>query len=886
MVNQIEIILEDSKSNKHKGNAFERLIRNILSIENYKIRGNINFTGMEIDLIAEHKYSKETLYVECKAKNKVSSTELRNFCFNTDFKEVDKGYFIRTKELESQAGGLLSEIKNKEKYRNLTFFEPDDVIDMLLSKGMVYENKNTLKSVKISKRILSVTYFGDYFIYLIDETNLYPTKFVVINANSNESDVKEDHISILKQKIPDIKSLELFKIIPDKKIKTDSKGDLLIEDIEAISEVQESEYWYDYLPASASKKHFVGRDEIRTKILTYFKDIRKEKSTKRIFYLNGKSGWGKSSLVLEIKERCKNKHYRKKFYTIAIDTRSATSPNFVALSFKKLIDSAINDQFINQGGLFDKKITFSSINDLLSSDSIISFLSKLKTENKFLILIFDQFEDVFRKPGFFKSFYKFLSDVTDKKPNLIIGFSWKSDFFVQSDDPSYYIWQQAKEQAREFTVNEFSEKEIEGIINQLENSVGRLDNSLKNRIKESSQGLPWLTKKLCIHILNQIEVGFNRESLLESNLNIIELFRQDEEKLSPKETKALKIIAKKAYDGDFFDETQVGELLESSTISNLLDKRLIIRSGTNYTIYWDIYRDYIVTGDAPIIGESYLLRQGVSLCLEVFLLFGKGEKKNLKNLLDNHPKDISPETLNNILIELRNLEIIQKSDENYYVSSGIEITETGFIDYISEKLTNYTPYSKLQELNRRKIYKSDVIEVLKDIFKRDFRESTWDSYAKNLIGWFKASHLDIKEKLVEPKRGRNIIKITAKEKNISLPRNSVKELLQQKEILLANSSLINGKFIRDFLLLEIINEDLTLTNKGIKFSVQSDEDAYQYLKELGLSLPKMKKLKKIVDNQPKIKTKELLKKAGSNFFEGKKESSKLIYASKAKTWLK
>src|SRR5690606_39555975 len=188
----------------------------------------------------------------------------------------------------------------------------------------------------------------------------------------------------------------------------------------------------------------------------------------------------------------------------------------------------------------------------------------------------------------------------------IIGFSWKSDFFIQSDDPSYHLWQQAKEQAREFTISEFGEKEIDGIIKQLEGSIGLIDKGVKDRIKESSQGLPWLTKKLCIHILDQIESGLAKEKLIESNLNIIDLFRKDEERLSSKELKAIKVIAKKAYDGSFFDETEVGDIIESETISSLLHKRLIIRSGANYNIYWDIYRDYLVTGNIPIIGESYL----------------------------------------------------------------------------------------------------------------------------------------------------------------------------------------------------------------------------------------------------------------------------------------
>src|SRR5690606_26090485 len=162
-------------------------------------------------------------------------------------------------------------------------------------------------------------------------------------------------------------------------------------EFETISEVQESENWYDYLPAS--QKDFVGRADIRSNILDFFISIQNNKTQKRVFYLNGKSGWGKSSLVSEIRGRCRNKYYKNRFYTVAIDTRSASSNNFVALSLEKIINKAISDKFI-ESNLFDKPLNFTSNTDLLSSESIKSILKELELKNRFLILIFDQFEDV------------------------------------------------------------------------------------------------------------------------------------------------------------------------------------------------------------------------------------------------------------------------------------------------------------------------------------------------------------------------------------------------------------------------------------------------------------------------------------------------------------
>jgi hypothetical protein len=383
-------------------------------------------------------------------------------------------------------------------------------------------------------------------------------------------------------------------------------------------------------------------------------------SARRIFYLTGKSGWGKSSLVSEIRGRCRNKFYKNRFYTLAIDTRSATSDNFVALAFKKVIDSAASAGFLTNDSTVEN-LNFTSNVDLLSSESVQKILQDLQKENKTLILIFDQFEDVFRKQDLFKSFYKFLSDVTDRMPNLIVGFSWKTEIVIPIDHEAYSYWQQSKDQAKEFNVQEFSEKEIDGVIKQLESSVGKLTQEIKRRIKESCQGLPWLTKKLCIHIYEQIKSGLKKDKLIDANFNIKELFENEKERIEGVELSALKYIAKKAFEGNFFDISEIGDQISSSTIESLRDKRLIIRSGANYNIYWDIFRDYLVTNEVPPIGESYMLRQSAKICVEVFLLFKTSQSKmTLETLAKDHARNIGIATMENVLIELRNVGLVQK----------------------------------------------------------------------------------------------------------------------------------------------------------------------------------------------------------------------------------
>src|SRR5690606_22321031 len=251
-------------------------------------------------------------------------------------------------------------------------------------------------------------------------------------------------------------------------------------------------------------------------------------------------------------------------------------------------------------------------------------------------------------------------------------------------------------------------------------------------------------------------------------------------------------------------------------------------------------------------------------------------------------KGISAETLINILIELRNFGFIQKIDDNYLVSVGIEISKQGFIEFITNRFQNYTPYIALQKLTQSKISKSDVIQVLKNIFKQDFQDNTWDSYAKNTISWFLLSDLDIKSKLIEPIKGRGKSKtnLILGDKTNLIPRSSLKEIIEQIPLLSSNPSLINSKFNRDILLVDLIDSKSELTDFG-KMVIASDEHSQiQKLKEKALTLPKIKRLQELYDTNKKIKAKDIIRKLPNDFFDGEKESSKVIYATKAMTWIK
>ncbi|MDW3194298.1 MAG: AAA family ATPase [Cytophagales bacterium] len=884
---EIQIVLEKQNSFK-QGNCFERIVRDIIESHRYEVSSNVNYTGMELDLTCKHKdRPNETLYVECKAKDKVSSSEILTFESKVRLKKVDFGYFIRTKELEHQAKGLVDELQADERYKNLTFFEPEKVISLLQEADKIKPVPEVDKD--ITKEILAVTYFGDYYVLIIKETlGAVPSSYYLVDASTGQLSDGIDIQNKLAEKLPELNELTLVAPVSNQPSIEPSKKQ---PEIQTVSEVQESENWFDYLPAST--KHIVGRDQIRSDIFNFFNKVLKNETQRRLFYLTGKSGWGKSSLVADIKGRSRNKYYKNRFYALAIDSRSALSSNFVALSFEKILKKAFEDGFIKQD-LFQKEISFTSTYDLLSSESVKSLLRYLKENEKILILIFDQFEDIFRKDDLFETFYKFLVDISDSKENIIVGFSWKTEILIPSENKAYHLWQQAKEQALEFAITEFGSKETNGIISQLEKSIGKLSNDIKRRIVESSQNYPWLTKKLCIHIYDQINAGKEKSDLIDENLNIEELFNADLEQLTASEIQGLKHIAQCASDGIFFEASDVNEIISEKVINSLRDKRLIIRSGLNYNIYWDIFRDYLVTGRVPIIGESYIIRSSVNTCLEIFKTFNKKSILSTGQIQTELGKSITNQAIENSLIDLRNLGLIRKveSQENFTVGNEkIIVSEIFFKNFITEKFKNYTIINQLSNL-KPPITSDDIVELFKTNFKGySFKDQTWKIYANYLLNWIYFSDLRIKTKVELPKKGggkKTSLHEKIKNNPASLsPRTSTKQLVPIIKKIPYGLDLdsLDSNIVRDLALFGIVslnNGHFELTEVGKKLNNQNSEGL---IKEQATSVAKIREALQFLNNNPSRVTAKSLIKDNPNILDSNlSDGSKIIYAGYILQW--
>ncbi|GAY15537.1 restriction endonuclease [Mycobacterium sp. shizuoka-1] len=572
----------DAASSNKRGALFESFVASLLNTYGYNepTRESLNTTanGIELDVSAVHGLTNHRAIAECKAySSPVPAHMLGTFhskLVTGRYVDADlQGFFVAIPRLTGQGQEQAKLIEaNDPRFRCLT---GKNIYESLLERRSLVPCPVDLNLKSDDAVVISED--GIYAACIeLDPGTRTPAQVYVWGSTGN---VPERTKELLQAE-------DYCKSAPvqDARQPWAATPTSPSEAAPLIVQVAGSESDFEYqLPTSP--KFFVGRKNV---VQAMEKAVGEHAG---VLVLNAQSGWGKSSAALRLKALAAD----QAGFALVVDSRTASSRRFVTEALSKAAQEA----------------ALVGVLDLPANASWASLPSSLRTLSEAewkagpLIVFFDQFENVFRDEALTREFRDLALSTRETAGNLMVGFAWKTDLVGWTEGHPYQLRDEIRSSATVLALGPFGASEVETLLRRLERELGQtLARDLRTRLREYSQGLPWLFKKLAGHLIREVEAGATQEKLASEALNVQGLFDADLAELNMQEQEAVRFIARHA-------PIAISEVIERVTppvVESLVNRRLIVQVGERLDTYWDIFRDYLNTNRVPV-EDSYILRQ-------------------------------------------------------------------------------------------------------------------------------------------------------------------------------------------------------------------------------------------------------------------------------------
>lgn len=567
-----------------RGHLLESFLAQLLATQGYgeprTENRNVTAEGVEIDVVAEHRVTRHRLVCECKAHSSnirapLLTAFLGKFALARADDESCQGLFIGLPRLTSEAKEKADAAEEKlDGFRNLASYD----VCKLLADADLLPGLDEGPALKADPTLVITEHGLALAARELDPQTRRALRLVVWTQSG---DVPDPLLALVET--------GLAEGLPVAPLGTEAHAvPLRPACAPTIVEVQGSSSDFEYqLPAAPA--FFVGRKAVSTELAKHVLDRDKAGS----IVINAKSGWGKSSLSLRLQRDV----HTAGGVALVVDTRTAERPDFVGAALEHAVRRAVDRRLLT----LPDGSAFSSLTSIVETLRNATW----RAVSKPLLVIFDQFENVFRSFDLTKEFRDLSFLVKDLEVPLTVGFSWKTDMVGWTEDHPYRLRDEIRESAEVAVLEPFGPREVETLLRRLEKAVGdKLHRELRQRLREYSQGLPWLFKKLAAHILAEVRRGITQEQLVRQSLNVQGLFESDLARLTPVEQQGLRTIARSA-------PVLVAELEEdaipSAVLETLLHQRLVVQVGERLDTYWDTFRDFLNTGRVAI-EDSYVVR--------------------------------------------------------------------------------------------------------------------------------------------------------------------------------------------------------------------------------------------------------------------------------------
>lgn len=729
MNTKIEVCIKEEETTTCKGGILEKLVAQVLICQQYEVTQTVRVTGIEIDVLAQHKFTGQTILVECKAWDSALPADvITKLLGNGLLKGIKTCWLVTTGGLSKDAEGIRVEWENAKR-EGLVFFTQNRIIDLLTDSHLIKAVDVVCEPLKDrytigNEALLMLTSAGMYWIVPVTDSEVGLSSAVLaFDASTGRRIVSTNQLNELKTRKNSFSSFQWLGEEPiDTKI---SEG--LKEEYNNIVPVISGDDWTDYRPARP--EDFVGRKKILSNIFEFLENVNDGLSNTRLFSIKAPSGMGKSSVVLKaVSMASNNRKYSKKFFVYAVDVRTAVSSRYAEMALKTCFDSADEHGFTD---VTQRNVTSTTINQYLHNESIQRTLTYLKEQGKTIVIIFDQFEELFSKKELyplFDSVKNLCNEVDALQGQLILGFAWKTDLTIPVEHPAYYMWSNLADRRKEFELQQFKLSEIKSAIGvfgkQLQEPVNPI---LANYLTKQCQGYPWLLKKLCIHVFKLIQDGNSQEYVIGQRLNIVDLFDRDISELTPDQHACVLEIAKTSP-ADYFT---IAETYGSDMVQALINARIVIRRASKLTLYWDIFRDYVLNHVTPELLLDYIPQLQFGSAIRAFTCLLEHGDMTATELSEQ--LSISPATVDNIMIDAVMFGVVQKSN------NIIHLIPDSKEELALQLQTLFKKHVIYSELKQRGVESFDYVYFQK-IFQSSYndvniKEKTKEMYCSKLYSW-------------------------------------------------------------------------------------------------------------------------------------------------------
>jgi len=734
----IEVLKRADAANKEKGDLLEKLAEDIMASRGYEVVSQLRVTGSELDLLCKDRVSGKEVYVECKAQREtLSANVLTNLLGTVTLKNYSEGWLISTGPLGKDAKGVVDEWerKPKEERSKLSFYTPERVLEALLNARLIADSPEhectklcvVDAALSAGEWSLLITEWGTFWACPILRNGV-PERVAVFDAQQGTLITDGKVIEAIRTSDFSTRGLDF---VTEEVSNTQTSETTLAQSAEtAVVTVEYADRWFDYRPARP--EHFVGRKKAQRDLIHLFSDVKRGRSDTRVFAVKGDSGIGKSSLLAKLRDTAGKSQKPGNLFLYAVDVRAASDSSYIHSALLSALREAANKGF---GGQQELRVT--NYGDPLQSESIRAFLAECSRKRELIILVFDQFEELYSKPELFSVFdtaKSLMFSAIASASSIVLGFAWKTDSSIPQEHPAYHLWHELSDHRYEITLRPFTHSEAENSLRIFENELGeKIHPELRKYLIENSQGYPWLLKKLCIHFYEQLQAGTDQHQLADRALDVAALFDRDLSDLTDAQTACLKLVAQNAP-MDWFEVLQTAA---HDVVQALQNGRLLIRRGDKLNLYWDIFRDYVLSGTIPTIPFTHIPQSpSVDAMIRVALGLDEAEEKSMAELaLDSK---LEESTVRNILHDLEQFGVARSAHGKYSLDPHItEVSSRPILARIRLKFKRHALTDLLRKNNSaRPADQNEVIQYLKELNPTaQYHSRTWNTYARRMVNW-------------------------------------------------------------------------------------------------------------------------------------------------------